>query len=167
MGHTTRALGTAGTLLLAVCCGADRRDAATGGGAISGFRRVKAAHEAFVTAGKALAEAEARGGTADSDALRAARARFDTAYERDQKTLAVFLTVAVNEWPNARETREALALYATSAVANARLLLDRGGDPGHAVEMLEGAGYPFRVLGLPPPPELVTSLAEARRRQAN
>ena len=166
MGHSTRELLLASTLLLTIACGARGRSGAGDGGTAGALARLQAAHRDFAAAGAALADVEAQGAGAAPSAVAAARARFDTAYEGEQKALAVFLTLAVNERPTARETREGLELYATRAVELARLLLGRGGDPARAVAVLEGAGQPFRALGLPPPAELVACLREARQRQA-
>jgi hypothetical protein len=164
MGGIARGSVTTGMLLLAVCCAARRQVAEPSGAARFRLADVIAAHGEFVAAENALAGIEARGGGADPRALRAARARFDAAYEHDQKVLAVFLTLAVNERPNAHETREALRLYEQRAVANARWLLDHGGDPARALHVLESAERPFRALGVALPPELAAALADARRR---
>ncbi len=166
MGPSIRELLLVATLLLAVACGGQPRSAAQDGATAGALARLQAAQRDFAAAGAALAGAEARGAGAAPAAVAAARARFDTAYEGEQRALAVFLTLAVNERPTARETREGLDLYATRAVELARLLLGRGGDPGRAVAVLEGAGRPFRTLGLPPPAELAACLREARARQA-
>ncbi len=155
-----------GILLFVLSCGGDGAGAPPGGGTSASFARVQEAHEGFVAASAGLAEAEARSASEDPEVLRAARAGFDAAYRREQKVLALFLTFALNERPHSRETLEALALYAKSATANAGLLLRRGGDPARAVECLEGAERAFRALGLPPPPEVVRGLAEARQRVA-
>jgi hypothetical protein len=165
MGGIARGSVTTGLLLLAVCCGARRPAAEPSGAARFGFADVIAAHGEFVAAKNTLAGMEARGGAADPGALRAARARFDAAYEHDQKGLAVFLTLAVNERPQAPETREGLRLYAQGAAANARWLLGHGSDPARALRVLEGAERPFRALGIALPPELAAALADARGRQ--
>ena len=166
MGGNTRTLVIAGAVLLAASCGGGSPAAKSNGTDRFDFAAVTASHGEFLAARKELADIEARGEDVDTESLRAARARFDATYERDQKVLAVFLTLAVNERPDARETREGLRLYAESAVADARVLIDRGGDPARAVEVLDRAERPFRALGLAPPPGVVAGLEEARRRQA-
>ena len=98
--------------------------------------------------------------------VRDAQAAFDRAYAREQRALAVFLNRALNAAPGRPETRAALALYAESAVANARFLLDRGGDRARAVEILEAAQRAYRAIGLPLPTDLTATLDEARRAPA-
>jgi hypothetical protein len=165
MGGSTRTLVIAGAVLIAASCGGNSPAVRSNGTDRFDFAAVTAAHGEFLAARKELADIEARRGDVDAESLRAARARFDATYERDQKVLAVFLTLAVNERPDAPQTREGLRLYAESAVADARVLIDRGGDPARAVAVLERAEKPFRALGLAPPPALVGGLEEARRRQ--
>jgi hypothetical protein len=166
MGAHTRALVIACAAVFALSCGRGRTDAPSVGTPRFDLADVTAAHGEFLAAKRALADIEARGATADGAALRAARARFDAAYERDQKVLAVFLTLAVNQRPEASQTHDALRLYAESAVAAARVLIDRGGDAARAVAVLEGAERPFRALGLAVPPGLAAALEQARRQQA-
>ena len=166
MGGNTRTFVIAGAVLIATSCGGSSPAAKSNGTDRFDFAAVTAAHGEFLAARKELADLEAWGGDVDAESLRSARARFDATYERDQKVLAVFLTLAVNERPDARETREGLRLFAESAVADARVLIDHGGDPARAVAVLERAEKPFRALGLVPPPAVVAGLEEARRRQA-
>jgi hypothetical protein len=164
---TTRHLAVASVLVLALGCGRQTRRTGYGSQAIAGFARVKAARAEGVAAREALdrIRAEAREGRAD--AVRRAQSAFNAAYTREQKVLAAFLTVVLNEAPGTPETREALGLYADAAVANARILLDRGGEARRAVEVLEGADRLFRALNLPVPSDLAATLVEARRAQGS
>jgi hypothetical protein len=168
-GATTRHLAAASVLVLAFGCGGQSRGTGHGSQAIAEFARVRAARAEFVAAREALdhVQAEARGGRANAEAVRRAQSAFNAAYARDQKVLGAFLTVALNERPREPETREALGLYADATVVNARILLDWGGDVGHAVGLLEGAEHLFRALNLPVPNDLAATLVEARRAQGS
>jgi hypothetical protein len=150
---------------LAVSCSRGDRAAGASGAEPLAFTDVAAAHAAFLTAERHLAALEGRGGAADAAALETARQRYDAAYQQDQRTLATYLTLAVNQRPEAEETREALRLYGESALANARRLLDGGGDPARAVRLLEAAERPFRAVGAALPAGWASVLADARRRQ--
>jgi hypothetical protein len=165
VGASVSRLAVVGSVVLALACGGPVPRTRAAGEASEAFAKVKAAHTQSVAARQVLDRAEAGAGHApvNDDALWRARSAFDAAYATEQRTLAVFLTVALNEWPNAEETHEALSLYAESAVDNARILAQRGGDTGRAVEVLESAEHPFLALGLLPPRELTAALAEARR----
>jgi hypothetical protein len=167
-GATTRHLAVASMLVLALGCGGQTHGTGHGSQASAGFASVRAARAELLAAREALGrvEAEARDGRADALALRSGRSAFDAAYARDQHVLATFLTVALNERPGAPETREALGFYADAAVANARILLDRGGEARRAVEVLEDTDRLFRALNLPIPNDLGEALVGARRAQA-
>jgi len=168
-GATTRHLAVASVLVLAFGCGGQPRGTGHGSQAIAEFARVRAARADFVAAREALdrVQAEAWEGSADAEAVRRAQSAFNAAYTRDQKVLATFLTVALNERPGEPETREALGLYADAAVANARIILDRGGEARRAVEVLEDADRLLRALNLPVPNDLAATLVEARRAQGS
>jgi hypothetical protein len=168
-GATNRHLAVASVLVLTLGCGGQTRGTGHGSQAIAEFARVRAARAEFVAAREALdrVQAEAREGSADAEAIRRAQSAFNAAYTREQKVLAAFLTVALNDRPRTPETREALGLYADAAVANARILLDRGGDARRAAEVLEDAGRLFRTLNLPVPNDLAATLVEARRAQGS
>jgi hypothetical protein len=156
-------------VLLAVTLACGDRPSARGQAAESEFAAVKAAHSEFLAARAALSgvQDEARTGAAGTDALSRAQSAYDAAYAKDQKLLAAFLTVALNERPSDPQTREALGLYADTAVANARLILDRSGDGRRALQTLETAERPYRALGLTLPQDLEAAFQEARRVQAN
>jgi hypothetical protein len=166
---TRRHLAVASVLVLALGCGGQTPGTGHGSQAIAEFARVRAARAEFVAAREALdrVQAEAREGRADAEAVRRAQSAFNAAYTRDQKALAAFLTVALNERPGTPETREALGLYAEAAVANARLLLVRDGNARRAAEVLHDADRLFRALNLPVPNDLAAALVEARRAQAS
>jgi hypothetical protein len=155
-------------LTLALACGGKVSGSGRGSVASSEFAVVKAARAELLAAREALtrAQAEARAGTTGVDALLRAQSTFDAAYTRDQKVLAAFLTVALNERPSDPETLEALGLYADAAVANARVILDRSGDGRQALETLESAEHPYRALDLPLPHDLEAAIQEARLAQA-
>lgn len=162
LGH----LAVAGTLVFA-CCGPQPGDGRTQ--EFKGqFARVRSARAELVAAREALDRARAgtRGAAPDAGALRKAQAAFEAAYTRDQKLLAAFLNVALNERSDSPQTREALALYTESAVENARYFLGRAGDGRRALEVLEAAERCYRALGLPIPADLATTLTQARRFRA-
>ncbi len=168
-GAATRHLAVASVLALAFGCGGQTPGTGHGSHENVDFARVRAAGAELVAAREALVrvQAEAQAGSADAEAVRRAQVAFNQAYITDQKALAAFLTVALNERPLRPEAREALGLYADAAVANARILLDRGGDVGRAVGLLEGAERLFRALNLPVPGDLAATLLEARRVQGS
>ena len=168
IGTTARGLAGAGALVLGLSCGGPT-GTGTAGGPSAEFARVKAARADLVAARQALArvQAAAQGDPTEGQDLQRAQSAFDAAYARDQRVLAAFLTVALNQRPDSQETRDALALYADGAVENARIILARGGEAGRAIEALEGAERPFRILGLPVPNELAETLEQARRAQSS
>lgn len=168
-GIATTHLAVASALVLVFGCGGQTRGTGHGSQESAEFARVRAAHAQLVAAREALdhVQAEAQAGSTDAEAVWRAQSAFNQAYTRDQKVLAAFLTVALNEKPAKPETREALGLYADAAVANARILLDRGGDARHAVASLEGAERLFRALNLPVPSDLAATLVEARTFQGS
>jgi hypothetical protein len=162
-------LALVAALALALACGNGARGVARRSAASAEFAAVKAARSELLAARDALerSQAEARSVGADTDALRLARSAYDAAHTREQRVLAAFLTVALNERPSDPETREALGFYADGAVANARVILERGGDARRALETLESAERPFRALGLSVPNDLAATIQQARRLQAN
>jgi hypothetical protein len=165
VGASVSRLVLASPVVLALACGGPVPRTHEGIGAREGFAKVEAARAQFVAARQALERAEAEVGqrTANDAALWQARSAFDRAYATEQRTLAAFLTVALNEWPDAEETHKGLSLYAASAVDNARMLAERGGEAGRALEVLERAEQLFLASGLLPPHRLTAALAEARR----
>jgi hypothetical protein len=155
-------------LVLAAACGGRPEPASARFDAAAEFAKVKAAHAQFASARdrleRAQSQASSRSGSPGEVALvREAAAAYDTAFARDQLVLAAFLNQALNLAPERPETREALALYAEAAVANARFLLDRGGDARQALEPLTAAERAYNTLGAPVPARLAAAVAEARR----
>ena len=169
MGEIPARLAAVALLILALGCGDRPRGTGPRAQTSSEFARVQIARAELAAAREALdrARAEAQGGKVDAGAVRRAESDFRTAYERYQKVLAGFLTVALNESPPGPETLEALGLYADAAVSNARILLDRGGDANRAIAGLEGAERLFRALGEPVPQDLAATLERARQTRAN
>lgn len=169
MALIARCLALVTVLALALACGNGARGIARRPAPSAEFAAVKAARSELLAARDALerSQAEARSVGADTDALRLARSAYDAAHAREQKALAAFLTVALNERPSDPETREALGFYADAAVANARFILELAGDPRRALETLESAERPYRVLGLPVPDDLAATIQQARRLQAS
>jgi hypothetical protein len=169
MGPNASCLAAAALLVLAFGCGDQARGTGQRAQPSTEFARVQVARAELAAARETLDRAQAgpRGASADADALRRAQSAYGAAYERYQKVLAAYLTVALNERPANPETLEALGLYADAAVSNARVLLDRGGDASRALEVLEGAERPFRAMGVPVPRDLAATLELARRVQAN
>jgi hypothetical protein len=153
-------------LVLATACGGRPEPASGRFDAAAEFAKVTAAHAQFAAARDRLERAQAPGppGTSGGTALsREAAAAYDAAFTRDQLALAAFLNQALNVAPDRPETREALGWYADAAVANARYLLDRGGDARQALEPLTAAARAYGALGLPVPARLAAAEQEARR----
>lgn len=152
--------------MLATACGGRPEPASGRFDAAAEFAKVMAVHAQFASARDRLECAQAPGppGSPGETALsREAAAAYDAAFTRDQLALAAFLNQALNLAPDRPETREALGLYADAAVANARYLLDRGGDARQALEPLTAAERAYGVLGVPVPARLAAAAAEARR----
>jgi hypothetical protein len=135
----------------------------------AGYARVTAARARFASARERLDRIQAdlsarpQGSQTIGPELREARAAFDAAYSDNQRTLAGFLSTALNEAPDRPETRQALDAFAADAVANARLALERGADLGPTTEALARAERAYGVLGLPVAADLVAALREVRR----
>lgn len=169
MGRLARRLGGAVAIAAIAACGGRSDGVPAGFDVATEFARVRAAQGDLTAARERLdrARAEAAAGAAPSPASALdAQAAFDRAYARQQRALAVFLNRALNAAPGRPETRAALALYAESAVANARFLLERGGDRAQVIRILDAPQRAYRALGLQPPPELTATLDEARRAPA-
>lgn len=93
--------------------------------------------------------------------VKALEDRFDEAYSADQAALANFLNVALNDLPQAPETREALELYASEAIKNAQERIAKAGDYGRAIDQLETAKQYFAAIEAPVPAELQAAIDEA------
>ena len=151
-------------LVLAAACGGRPEAASARFDAGAEFARVTAAHAQYVAARDRMERARAAApGVAPEAAAREAEAAYEAAYTRDQLVLATFLNQALNLAPDRPETREALAMYAGAAAANARHLQERGGDGRLALEPLTAAARAYRTLGIPIPADLAAALAQARR----
>ena len=156
------------TLMLAAACGSRPGPAATRFDAAAEFAKVTAVHARFVAARDRLASLGSHAPDPSPAGDAAARRReaetaYDAAFVRDQLALATFLNQALNLAPDRPETREALALYADAAIANARALLGRGGDVQRALAPLAAAQRAYSVLGIPVPARLAAAVAEAKR----
>jgi hypothetical protein len=160
-------LAVSGALALALSCGGNPVGQRRSFEVQTGLARVKAARAELAAARQALdrIRLEAGTGPGGESALQRAQDSYDTAYAKVQKTLSEFLNAALNDSPDSAETREALALYAQSAVESGRYLLYDAGDARRAVAVLEPAERCYRVLGLAVPGGLAATLAEARRVQ--
>src|SRR5664280_116938 len=159
-------------LVLAAACGGRPEPTSARFDAAAEFAKVAAVHARFAAARDRLERAQLQapgpsGSPGEAVLVREAATAYDAAFARDQLVLAAFLNQALNLAPERPETREALALYAEAAVANARFLLDRGGDHRQALEPLTVAERAYTVLGVPVPARLVAAAAEARRPPAS
>ena len=132
------------------------------------FAKVTEAHTAFAAARgrleRAGSPAPAGNGVADTgDRAHEALSAYDAAYANEQRVLTAFLNQALNVAPARPETRQALAMYADAAVANAGYLARNGGDDRQARPALAAADRAYRALGIPPPATLTAALATADR----
>lgn len=163
-------------LLAAIVCAA--LVVACGGGSetpaphfdVSGeYAKVIAARARLTSASKQLDHAQPGiSGPATSPDISAtdlteARTAFDAAYAENQKVLARFLSMALNEAPERPETKEALDSFARDAVANARYVLDHAADRTKALEALARVERAYHELGLVVPHDLAAVLEEMRR----
>jgi small-conductance mechanosensitive channel len=94
--------------------------------------------------------------------VKQAQKKVDDAFSIDQQTLADFLNVALNEMPDAPETREGLKLYADAAVHNAREFVANNGDYAKAIDILTTAKGYFEAVSAPIPAELTQELEQAK-----
>ncbi|MDD5562629.1 MAG: hypothetical protein PHQ91_02835 [Thermoanaerobaculaceae bacterium] len=159
-----RRAGGGVVLVLAAACGGRPEPASARFDAGAEFVKVTAAHAQYVTARDRMERARASApGVAPPAAAREAEAAYEVAYTHDQLVLATFLNQALNLAPDRSETRQALAMYAGAAAANARHLQERGGDARQALEPLTAAARAYRTLGIPIPADLAAALALAGR----
>jgi len=113
-------------------------------------------------AAKARLSSEEQARRADLELqVKALEGRFDDAYNADQTALASFLNVALNDLPDAPETREALRLYAEEAVRNAEERIAKAGDYGRAIDQLTTARQYFEAVKAPVPPALQSAIDQA------
>ena len=83
----------------------------------------------------------------------------DEKYEEVQATLADFLNIALNEFPEDPGTVEGLGIYADEAILIARDTVIQAGDYKKAIGQLEAASSYYDSLDLPPYQPLVDEIA--------
>jgi len=83
----------------------------------------------------------------------------DGKYEALQTSLADFLNVGLNEFPQAPETKQALDLYAKEALLVADDMVRKAGDYAKAVDHLSNASLLYEQVGLEVSPLLKQKLA--------
>lgn len=94
--------------------------------------------------------------------LKTLQSGYDDAFASDQTALANFLNVALNEMPQAPETREALRLYADEAIRNAQDFIDQAGNYGKALDLLQTSKGYFDAVNLPVPDDLAKAIDTAQ-----
>ncbi|RKZ99435.1 MAG: hypothetical protein DRQ45_08695 [Gammaproteobacteria bacterium] len=83
----------------------------------------------------------------------------DERYEAVQATLADFLNVALNDFPEHPGTLQGLGIYADEAILIARDTVIQAGDYKKAIDQLDAASSYFDSLDLPPYQPLVDEIA--------
>ncbi len=83
----------------------------------------------------------------------------DEKYEAVQDTLANFLNVALNDFPEDPGTAEALSIYSDEGILIARETVAQAGDYKKALNSLNSALSYFDSIGLPPYQPLVDEIA--------
>jgi len=83
----------------------------------------------------------------------------DGKYEALQTTLADFLNIGLNEFPQSPETKQALDLYAKEALLVADDMVRKAGDYAKAVDHLSNASLLYEQVGLEVSPLLKQKLA--------
>jgi len=86
----------------------------------------------------------------------------DERYEAVQATLADFLNLALNEFPEDPGTIEGLNIYADEAILIARDTIFQAGDYKKAIDQLDAASSYYESLDLPPYQPLVDEIATLR-----
>jgi hypothetical protein len=84
----------------------------------------------------------------------------DTAYDTVQATLADFLNIALNEFPEHPATAQGLNMYSDEAVLIAEDTVAKSGDYKKAINQLDAANSYYDSIGLPPYQPLVDKMAE-------
>ena len=84
----------------------------------------------------------------------------DTAYDAVQATLADFLNIALNEFPEHPATEQGLNLYSDEAILIAQETVNKAGDYKKAINQLDAANSYYDSIGLPPYQALVDKMAE-------
>jgi len=152
--------------LLALACASRSDDLPSGFDIVSEFAKVTSAEAELSTARERLDSAQT--GPPGSDVaqgsaevrLKGAQAAFDAAYARNQRVLAGFLNVALNEAPDRSETKDALDLYARDAVSNGRYTAEHGGDRAAPLKALADVERAYRALGLGVPREVASEMED-------
>ena len=86
--------------------------------------------------------------------------KVDAAYEDYQTRLADFLNLALNEFPTAPETDQALQMYATEAIYNADDIVRKSGDYKKAIDTVQSAKGYYDAIGKPPAQLLLDKLSQ-------
>jgi hypothetical protein len=84
----------------------------------------------------------------------------DAAYDAVQATLADFLNIALNEFPEHPATQEGLNLYSDEAIMIAADTVLKAGDYKKAINHLDTANSYYDSIDLPPYQPLVDKMAE-------
>jgi hypothetical protein len=83
----------------------------------------------------------------------------DTAYDTVQATLADFLNIALNEFPEHPATEQGLNMYSDEAIQIADDTVAKAGDYKKAINQLDAANSYYESVGLPPYQPLVDKIA--------
>jgi hypothetical protein len=83
----------------------------------------------------------------------------DTAYDAVQATLADFLNIALNDFPEHPATAEGLNLYSDEAILIADDMVAKSGDYKKAINSLDSASSYYDSIGLPPYQPLIDKMA--------
>jgi len=84
--------------------------------------------------------------------------KVDSAYEDYQTRLADFLNLALNDFPEAPETAQALQMYATEAIYNADDIVRKSGDYKKAIDTVQSAKGYYDAIGKEPEQMLLDKL---------
>jgi hypothetical protein len=83
----------------------------------------------------------------------------DTAYDAVQATLADFLNIALNDFPDHPATAEGLNLYSDEAILIADDVIAKSGDYKKAINQLDSTSSYYDSIGLPPYQPLIDKMA--------
>jgi murein L,D-transpeptidase YcbB/YkuD len=84
----------------------------------------------------------------------------DAAYDTVQATLADFLNIALNEFPDHPATAQGLSMYSDEAILVADDTVAKAGDYKKAMNNLDAAASYYDSIGLPPYQPLIDKLKE-------
>jgi len=93
------------------------------------------------------------------DKIKALEEKTSKGYDALQDKLATFLTIALNDFPNAPETAKGLEIYAKEAMYTAEDTIKKAGDYKKAIETLQNARTYYESIGLTPYQPLVDAMA--------